>query len=402
LSEKGEAAVKSKNPSRLANPLIQLAGILAVFAVLAMAGRNFGTNSFSLYSQETIKYDKAVVVEIAGEVIRDAEDMPGLSLGTQTIKARFLNGIMKGEEVEIANHLSYTHNIRVKAGTRVIVKADRPEGVEPYYTVYNYDRTPGIIALALSLGALMAAVGRFKGIRSFLGLGVSLFIIIAFLLPAIYKGWPPVLSSLACVSLIAAFSIFLLNGFTLKAVAALASVMSGVLVSALLFAAASKLLPLSGYQFEEAEELIMVSRATGLKIGEVMFSGVLVASIGAVIDMSVSVASSMAEVLSKRPDMAPIELFRSGMTVGGDMIGSMSSTLILAFVGSSLATLLALIAYGSQMDQILSSDYAAMEIAYGLTSSMAVIAAVPITAGLCALFYRGQRDSGKRGKRAKI
>ncbi|MDR1639438.1 MAG: YibE/F family protein [Clostridiales bacterium] len=391
--------MNKRNPLRLASPVIQILGILAVFAVLAIAGRNFGANSFSLYSQETIKYDKAVIVEITGEVIQEAEDMPGLSLGTQTVIVRFLNGALKGEEVEIANHLSYTHNIRVNVGTRVIVKADRPEKAEPYYTIYNYDRTPGIIALALILGALMAVVGRFKGIRSFLGLGVSLFIIIAFLLPAIYKGWPPVLSSLACVSLIAAFSIFLLNGFTLKAVAALASVMSGVLVSAMFYYLASFLLPLYGYQFEEAEELIMVSRATGLKIGEVMFSGVLVASIGAVIDMSVSVASSMEEVLSKRPDMTPKELFRSGMTVGGDMIGSMSSTLILAFVGSSLATLLALIAYGSQLDQILSSDYAAMEIAYGLTSSMAVIAAVPITAGLSALFY--EREKGNAGRNGR-
>jgi uncharacterized membrane protein len=162
----------------------------------------------------------------------------------------------------------------------------------------------------------------------------------------------------------------------------------------------SALLSLTGYNLEEAEELILVSRATGLKIGEVLFAGVLVASIGAVIDMSVSVVSSMYEIREQRPDLSPGEIFRSGMTVGGDMIGSMSTTLILAFVGSSLATLLALMAYGSQLDQILSSDYAAVEIAYSLTSSLAVTVTVPVAAGLCTLLSgRARRKAAPGNKR---
>jgi uncharacterized membrane protein len=107
--------------------------------------------------------------------------------------------------------------------------------------------------------------------------------------------------------------------------------------------------------------------------------------------MSVSVASSMCEIEERRPDISARELFRSGMRVGGDMIGSMCTTLILAFVGSSFATLLTLLAYGSRFDQILSSDYAAVEIAYSVTASLAVTAAVPITAGLCVSIGRGAK-----------
>jgi uncharacterized membrane protein len=355
----------------------------AILAALVVAMNIENPIAYTMYNVETISYERATVIAVRDETTEAAEGLPGWYLGSQTIALRFDNGPMAGREIELRNVLSATHNIYVRKGARVIVKADRPDNAAPYYTLYSYNRAPGVLAVALIFGALMLIVGRFKGLRSFLGLGISLFFILALLLPAVYRGRPPVATAVVTVLLIAAFSILLLHGFSRKAGVALLAVASGVLLSAVFFVSVSALLSLTGYNIEEAEELILVSRATGLKIGELLFAGVLVASIGAVIDMSVSVASSMYEIKERRPDISARELFRSGMRVGGDMIGSMSTTLILAFVGSSFATLLSLLAYGSRFDQILSSDYAAVEIAYSVTASLAVTAAVPITAGLC-------------------
>jgi uncharacterized membrane protein len=142
-------------------------------------------------------------------------------------------------------------------------------------------------------------------------------------------------------------------------------------------------LQISGYAIEEAEELIMVSRATGLKIGDVLFAGVLIASLGAVMDMSVSVSASMYEVAEKNPSIASKALFKSGLNVGRDMAGSTCQTLILAFIGSGLAAVLSLMAYSANINQIMSSNYAAIEIAQGVTGVLAVIAAAPITALIC-------------------
>jgi uncharacterized membrane protein len=127
----------------------------------------------------------------------------------------------------------------------------------------------------------------------------------------------------------------------------------------------------------------------------VLFAGVLVSSLGAVIDTSVSVASAMYEIKGQNTEISAAELLRSGISVGRDMIGSMSMTLIMAFAGSSIATLLSVIAYGSRLDQILSSDYLAVEVAYGVTGSLAVVAAVPVTAGLCALLFRQPRRTAR-------
>ncbi|MDR0571018.1 MAG: YibE/F family protein [Clostridiales Family XIII bacterium] len=369
-------------------PMVITVFVLVIMAIAILAAKDSNPVTYTMYNSKTISYEKASVTAVLTESVAPAEGMPGWSLGSQDITVRFTNGPLRGQEVTLNNTLSTTHNIYVRPGQAVIVKADRPEGVSPYYTLYNYDRAPGLLAVFAIFFVFMLIVGRLKGFRSVLGLGISLFFIFALLLPAIYRGRPPVLMSIAAVLLIAVFSILLLNGFSQKSYTALLAVVMGVLLSALFFSVISAMLHLVGYNIEEAEELILVSRETGLKIGEVLFAGVLVSSIGAVIDMSVSVAASMHEIYEKQPGIPANELFRSGMAIGRDMIGAQCMTLIMAFVGSSLATLLSLIAYGARLDQVLSSDYVAVEVAHGITGSLAVIVAVPLTAGLCLLLNR--------------
>jgi uncharacterized membrane protein len=366
-------------------PLLLTIAALAVLIVLVVTMNARFPISYTMYESGTISYEKGKVVNILDEQTEPAPGMPGWELGNQNIAVLMTNGAMKGQEITFSNNLSTTHNIRVKPGTSVIVKADRPEGVTPFYSLYNYDRTPGLWAVGIIFIALMCLMGRLKGLRSVVGLGISLFFILAFLLPAIYHGHSPVLMAALTVIVVAAFSMLLLNGYSRKTLIAVASTGVGVAVSALFFLLISALLPLSGYNVSEAEELILISRNTGLQISQVLFAGVLIASLGAVMDMTISVAAALYEMKEVQPSLTGRELFRSGMVIGRDMIGTMCQTLVLAFVGSSFATLLVLISYGTQFDQFLSSDYIAVEIVHAVAGSLAVIFAVPITAGLCAL-----------------
>lgn len=369
--------------------------VVLMILVIVMNIRNPVT--YTMYNSETISYEKAAVTAILNESLESADGMPGWNLGSQTIMVRFKNGPMKGQEIQLSNNLSTTHSIYVRPGQSVIIKADRPNGVTPYYTLYNYDRTPGLVLVFAIFAVFMLLLGRLKGLRSVLGLGISLFFIFAFLLPVIYHGYSPVLMSILTVMVIATLSLLLLNGFSRKTYIALLAVAAGVLLSALFFVIISAVLSLSGYNIGEAEELILVSRETGLKIAEVLFAGVLLSSLGAVMDISISIAASMYEVSERQTGISARELFRSGMTIGRDMIGAMSMTLILAFVGSALAMLLSLIAYGTKLDQVLSSDYVAVEVVHGITGSLAVIVAVPITAGLYVLL-----DMPRKTKTARI
>ncbi|MDR1067402.1 MAG: YibE/F family protein [Clostridiales bacterium] len=347
-----------------------------------------------MYDSSTITYEKGTVTAILDERTEPADGMPGWVLGVQTIEARFKAGPMKGRIIQLDNVLSTDHNIRVRKGQSVIIKADRPAEIEPYYTLYNYDRTPGLITVSVIFALFMAAVGRFKGLRSVLGLGVSLFFILGFLLPAIYRGHSPALMSIFTVAAITVFSLFLLNGFSRKTLIATVSSIAGGLFSVGFFFLISVLLHLSGYNVEGAEELIIVSRNTGLQLSQALFAGALISSAGAVMDIAMSVASSLYEVINAQSGMSARELFRSGMSIGQDMIGTMCQTLILAFIGSALTTFLVLISYGTRFDQFMSSDYVAIEVAHSVAGSLAVIVTVPVTAALCAVGFRRAPDAG--------
>jgi uncharacterized membrane protein len=373
----------SKGPNRL--PAILTSAILAVLIALVILMNRNAPEPYTMYNSDTIAYEKGIVTAVLDERLEPADGLPGRDLGVQKITVRLNGGGRKGQEITADNILSYDHNVRAGVGQAVIVKADRPENAAPMYTLYSYDRTPGLAIVSAILIALMLLTGRAKGLRSALGLGISLFFISGFLIPAIYRGWSPIWMSILTVIIISAFSMLLLNGFSKKTLTAAAASAVGAAVSAAAFAITSAVLRVAGYDISEADELILISRATGLQIGQVLFAGVLIASLGAVMDTTISMSAALYEMKETRPDLTPRALFNSGMMVGRDMIGANCQTLILAFVGSSMPMLLVLISYGTRLDQFLSSNYLAIEVIHGITGSIAVILSVPITAALCAL-----------------
>lgn len=369
-----------------------LLGLLAVTAVVW----KLAPIRYEMYASDTIRYIRGVVTEVIREELEPSVDLPGRELGRQTVSVR-LSGEDGGEEVvTFENYLSTPHAVKVAVGTRVIVKADCPIGAPPYYSVYQYDRTGGLCLALLFFAACMTLVGRSKGLRAALGLGMAVLLIGGALLPAVYNGWPPVVMTLLVCLAISAEALLLLNGFSRKTAIAILSTAAGLIGAAAFYGLLTALLRVTGYHIDEAEELILISRSTGLQIRQVLFSAILLSALGAVMDTTMSVASALCEMRQIHPAIRGRELFRSGMSIGGDMIGTMCQTLVLAFAGSSLATLLVLLSYGTQLQQFLSSDLVALEVLQALTGSLAVVLAVPVTAVLCALLAGGTAGEGRR------
>lgn len=365
-------------------PYILIAVILvAVFAV-------WKTNpiKYEMYNSETISFVRAKVSSVNSEELEDSPDLPDRKRGLQNITATFTEGKRKGESITFDNLLSDTHNVRVEEGTRVVIKCDEPEGVTPYYSVYQYDRTLGLIVAFLIFFALICAVGKTKGLKSALALLVSVLVIAGAMLPSIYNGKDPILVTFMVCIAISSVTLILLNGFSAKTGVAVLSTIIGLLVSAVFYFVISEILVVTGYALEETEELILISRETGLKISEILFSGILLGSLGAVMDTSMSIASALFEMLSVNRRMKKKELFASGMNIGRDMIGTMCQTLVLAFTGGSVAFFLVMLSYGTRFNQFLSSDFLAAEILQALTGSFAVILTVPITAFFSSVFAK--------------
>lgn len=364
---------------------IAVVAAMALIMVLIIVMNQKNPITYQMLSSSSDSYEKGKVTEILSESL-EMEKGGSRYLGTQTLKVKLKTGERKGQEIEVQNELSTTHNVLAGKGQNLIIKVDDPEGVEPYYGVFNYDRTSGILLILVLFAVLMLVIGGMKGLRSMAGLFFGLFLIIGFLLPVIYHGASPIGMGIITAVVITVVSMLLLNGASPKTWTAIFAATAGMLLAVLLYYIFSEILHLSGYNLEEAEELLIIQENTGLQVSQLLFTGILIASLGAVMDMTMSIATSLFEMKSIHPDMMKKEMFLSGMGIGKDMIGTMCQTLVLAFAGTGITALLVLIAYGTKTQALLSSDYLGIELMHSLTGSIAVVMSVPITAGISAFF----------------
>lgn len=345
------------------------------------------TTNVSLYNFTSLDYVKARVIEVVEEQTKPDSNSKDRYYGVQSLHAEILEGKRKGEKVYIDNYLTTTHNVRVHTGETFIACIDHPDQANSLVTVYNYYRTPYSYGLIALLIVIVILIGNGKGIRTVISLIFTLFAIVSLLLPMIFQGYSPVLSTIMTLILTIGYSLFMLNGYSIKTWVALLSTILGVIMSGLCFQLMSSFIHISGYNVDQAEALILISQQTGLKINEILFSGILISSLGAVMDVGMSMASSLYEVKCLNPDLTSKEIFQSGIHIGRDMIGTMCNTLILAFTGSSMTILITFLAYQIQYHQLMNSDFMAIEISQGIAGTIGIVLTVPIGALLSSYLY---------------
>ena len=360
--------------------------ILAIFVCLVtavLAVMPSVSVSFQSLVSDTVSYIPGTVLEVVEEDLTPSDLKGGPQLGEQTLTIE----LKDGSQITLTNYLTNTHNILAREGMRVVVCVDAPENVEPYYTLYQYDRSVGLgVAVAIFL-LLMLLVGGEKGFYATLALAFSLVFLLKITVPVIYSGGSPILAGLAMVLVSTAVTVFLIYGLSPRGVLGIGVVLAGEFVACGLFLLFSLLLHLSGFKSGDAENLLVAAQNTGLNISTVLFAATMIASLGAVMDVAVSLLSALWEVRLADPDITGRGLWQAGLRMGRDMIGTMSNTLIFAFAGGSLTTLLVLMTYGTDPVQLLHSDYIALELAHGLCGTCAVILTVPLASLVSAAVY---------------
>ena len=306
-----------------------------------------------LLAKDNTKFVKAVVIQNDNEDLQAAADLE--SGDSQEVVLRIKSGSHKGEEVKAYSLNGYLYGANCKVGTRVIANISEYNG-NLSANVYNYDREPEIIALLAAFFGLMWLVGGKKGFNSVLALIFTLSVVIITLITFI-----------------------LLADFQKKSIGAMLGTIAGVVVSGLIALVFGHFGHVTGYNVDDIENLIYVGQNSKLDIGGMLFSGILIASLGAVMDVAMSVSSSLHEIKENRPDISAKEIFHAGINIGRDMIGTMSNTLILAYAGGSLGLVMIIYAYSYQMHQILNMYSVAIEIMRGISGTMGIILTVPIT-----------------------
>lgn len=357
----------------------------AAVVILFAAGLFFTCRQLSSHPQyhppmsETgVSYENAVVVRVVRQNLTDNADAPGLYAGTQTVQLHIQTGTHKGETLTAQNYLSPQQNVYCRQGMHVIVRISAVSGTNFTVTVFNYYHTPYLILLVLLFLAGLCVIGGRKGVRSVISIVVTFICILYLFVPMLFDGYNPMLSAVLLCAICTVVTMLLLNGWSALAATSICGTMAGVAIAALTAAAFGGLMHMNGYQYEDAETLMVVANQTHIQIKGLLFAAILIASLGAVMDIAVSITSCVQEIYSSNPGTSGKQLFLSGIHVGRDMMGTMATTLLLAFTGASLTTLLVLYSYQVPLREMMNLNMVSMEVTQGVAGSFAIVLTVPI------------------------
>ena len=357
-----------KNERKL--QIVILAICFAIFAgllLLANQSRSSGTHRAGLY------YERGRVVDIIYE-----SDNPYFLY--QMLEVEILSGEFQGLTVEAQNNLMDITLRAFDAGDRVTVVLG-----EHFIQIESPGRDmPLILFVALFL-VLLCAIGGKRGFLSVAGLLFSLTSIVFILVPLTLAGYPSILIAIIVGILITIVGITLLAGVNAKSISAISGCIAGVVIAALFAFIAGHFAFISGYHTEQAGHLL--GSDLGISLSGIFISGVIIAAIGAITDTSMTIASAMEEVKRANPEMDVRSLAKAGFNVGRDAMGTMSNTLILAFVGSSFSLILFIISVDTTWIQFINNDGIGIEIIQGIAGSIGIILTVPITTLIAAKLF---------------
>ena len=328
-------------------------------------------------------FEKGVVTEI----LQDNLQPDGSRVGEQRIKVRMTTGVREGQEIETTSSSGYLFGAGCTEGMKVIVMQS-VAGDTTISSVYSQDRGMVIVIFSALYLVVLCLVGGKQGVKGALGLIFTFLCILYVYLPLVYKGWSPFwVSVLVCV-ITTAVTLYLIGGPTKKTLIATGGTVAGVIIagiSASLFSLASGI---TGWNVSDIESLLTLSNTSGVQVGGLLFSGLLISSLGAVMDVAMSICSAIGELYAHDPSLSRRALFRALLCSTTPEQGLKKSFLpILAFAGGSISMLVLNYAYDLPLLQVLNSNNIGIAVMQGLSGSFGIVLAVPVTVLLAVLLY---------------
>lgn len=363
------------------------AGVVILLLLFLLTVRLNALTKTQLINRTGQTFERGVVTEI----LQDNLQEDGLRVGQQTVMVRMLSGIRKGQSFETTSSAGFLFGAPCEVGMHVII-LQSVAGDSTITTVYSMDRTAILIGFALLYLLVLALVGGKKGVRAALGLVFTFASIFWIYLPLVYLGHSPFMTAVLICVLTTAVTLCLIGGMTQKTLAATLGTMGGVVIAGLVATIFSRLSGVSGWNVSDIESLITLYDTNGIQVGGLLFSGLLISSLGAVMDVAMSISSSMRELCEQNPDISRGALMRAGMRVGRDMMGTDANTLILAFAGGSVSMLLLNYAYDLPFLQVINSYNIGIAVMQGLSGSFGVVLSVPVTVLAAAFIYRHEKQ----------
>lgn len=369
--------------------IFAIVSVLIISIAIIMVSKSIFPDGFieDRYGKGAEFYN-GVITEIIEEDLNKDPILDGVEIGYQKVIAKVTEGQYKDNTYEIKNNISRLYNYKVEEGTKVVLILYKQNNGNMIWDVYGYDRSSMIYVLAGIFIIVVIIIGGVKGIKSLVSLMFTLVTVIFLMLPLMFRGVEPMLAAVVSATLSIIVTLSLVSGINKKTVTAIIGTISGVVISGIIAYIFGELTHSSGMTMNDTESLIYIVEGTNLKVKGIMFAGILIASLGAVMDVAMSISSSLFEIYEVNKNIKQIDLFKSSMNIGKDIIGTMTNTLILAFAGGSITTLILIFAANMPYNKFINLEVLAIEIIQGLAGSIGIVLSVPITAAVGSYLCR--------------
>lgn len=319
------------------------------------------------------------------------DDVTMVQTTTVLFTCELLDGEHQGEVVNASQNIDelYSGDIRpVQAKDKIILYYNDYAGADgPQWIFTDYQRLDQILLLAGFFILLVLIIGRRKGVNTLISLAFTCMFVFLVFVPSVLNGFNIYVTSvLTCVYTII-MTLLLINGVGRKTWATILGCLFGVIVAAIFSIGMDKLLMLTGFVDEHSIYLQMLDGAKPINLKAIIFGSVIIGAMGAVMDVAMDIASALYELRHNAPEITFSQLCSSGLAIGRDIMGTMANTLILAYIGSSLAATLLLFTHIGSIIELLNKEQVIVEMMQALIGSTAILLTIPLTVLVCGLLY---------------
>jgi len=331
-------------------------------------------------------YATAKVTNVENQLIEEKVDDITHVSSEQYITLKILNSKLKDQEFTIINEItSNPVDLELQKNDKIIVNIEEFTEQSNKIYIVGYYRLTGVISMVFLFFLLLIILAGKQGLKTIISLLISIILIFQILIPQILNGHNAIILTLIISLLVTILTLTLIAGINKKALIAILGTLTGLIIAIIISYVFAKLSYLNGLSTEEARTLFY--KFPNINPHGIFLSGIIIAALGAVMDVAMSIASSLQEIKDARPDIGLRKLFKSGIKVGRDIIGTMSNTLIFAYVGVSLPLLLLYQEYGDSFKIFVNLDFITDEIVRSIGGSIGLIAVIPMTSLFAAFLY---------------
>jgi uncharacterized membrane protein len=373
-----------------------IAGVLLAIAIFALLAAIAGGRSPDGQVGALAPGESEILRGRVAEVLEEGMvAQGGFSQPYQRLRLRITEGVLEGQVVEVEQGLlGLTNESRLfQAGDKVLVEHSRAVDGRELFLIMDYVRTRPLLWLLLLFAVATLLLSGWQGVRSLVGMAISLAVVVGFIVPQILAGREPVVIAILGSVAMMGISLYLVYGWKAKTHVAVAGLFVSLVLTGLLAILFVNWTRLSGFGAEEAGFL----QVAGVQLNTrgLLLAGIIVGTLGALDDIAIGQSSTIFELSKANPKLGWQALLKHGMTVGRDHIAAMVNTLLLAYVGAALPLVLLLSVYTESLGVTLNREIIAEEIVRTLVGSLGLLAGVPLTSLIAALVAQRKVHSMK-------